>query len=47
MEILCEHQQFRVQVDGQQLFDFTYRFQQLQKLTALKITGDLRLTKVV
>ncbi|XP_069773189.1 galectin-related protein A isoform X2 [Narcine bancroftii] len=47
MEILCEHQQFRVQVDGQQLFDFTYRIQQLQKLTALKIIGDLRLTKVV
>ncbi|XP_062907400.1 galectin-related protein A-like isoform X2 [Mobula hypostoma] len=47
MEILCEHQQFRVQVDGQQLFDFTYRFQQIQKLTALKIIGDLRLTKVV
>ncbi|XP_067847087.1 galectin-related protein A-like isoform X2 [Heptranchias perlo] len=47
MEILCEHQQFRVQVDGQQLFDFTYRVQQLQKLTALKIIGDIRLTKVV
>ncbi|XP_067894469.1 galectin-related protein A-like isoform X1 [Heterodontus francisci] len=47
MEILCEHQQFRVQVDGQQLFDFTHRVQQLQKLTALKITGDVRLTKVV
>ncbi|XP_072896257.1 galectin-related protein A isoform X2 [Hemitrygon akajei] len=47
MEILCEHQQFRVQVDGQQLFDFTYRFQQIHKLTALKIIGDLRLTKVV
>uniref|UniRef100_UPI00398F5541 galectin-related protein A isoform X2 n=1 Tax=Pristiophorus japonicus TaxID=55135 RepID=UPI00398F5541 len=46
MEILCEHQQFRVQVDGQQLFDFTYRVQQLQKLTALKIIGDVRLTKV-
>ncbi|XP_078419360.1 galectin-related protein [Cetorhinus maximus] len=46
MEILCEHQQFRVQVDGQRLFDFTHRIQQLQKLTALKITGDVRLTKV-
>eukprot|EP00062_Callorhinchus_milii_P004131 gi/632942178/ref/XP_007886271.1/ PREDICTED: galectin-related protein A-like [Callorhinchus milii] len=47
MEILCEHQQFRVQVDGQQVFDFTHRIKQLQKLTSLKIVGDVCLTKVV
>lgn len=47
MEILCEHQQFRVQVDGQQVFDFTHRIKQLPKLTSLKIVGDVCLTKVV
>ncbi|KAM4690336.1 galectin-related protein-like [Rhinophrynus dorsalis] len=47
MEILCEHQQMKVLLDGQQLFDFTHRIQQLRTVTALKVTGDIKLTKVV
>ncbi|XP_026135128.1 galectin-related protein B-like [Carassius auratus] len=46
MEIVCEHQQFRILVDGQPLCGFTHRLTQLASLTALKINGDLQLTKV-
>lgn len=46
MEIVCEHQQFRILVDGQPLCGFTHRLTQLASLTALKIHGDLQLTKV-
>ena len=46
IEILSEHQQIRVLVDGQQLCDFTHRVLQIRTVTALKITGDARLTKV-
>ncbi|KAI1895234.1 hypothetical protein AGOR_G00104210 [Albula goreensis] len=46
MEIVCEHQQFRMLVDGQPLCCFTHRLTQLSSLTALHIYGDLQLTKV-
>ncbi|XP_068195123.1 galectin-related protein A-like [Antennarius striatus] len=46
MEIVCEHQQFRILVDGQPLCGFTHRFSPLASLTALRIFGDLQLTKV-
>ncbi|RXM97624.1 Galectin-related protein [Acipenser ruthenus] len=46
MEILCEHQQFRVMVDGQPLCGFAHRIQKLASLTALKVWGDMQLTKV-
>ncbi|XP_040055619.1 galectin-related protein B [Gasterosteus aculeatus] len=46
MEIVCEHQQFRVLVDGQPLCGFTHRLSQLASLTALRVFGDLQLTKV-
>ncbi|XP_053545732.1 galectin-related protein [Bombina bombina] len=46
MEILCEHQQMRILLDGQQLCDFTHQVQQLGTVTSLKITGDIKLTKV-
>ncbi|MEE6492084.1 hypothetical protein FKM82_016466 [Ascaphus truei] len=46
MEILCEHQQMRVLLDGQQLCDFTHRVHQLRTVTSLKVTGDIKLTKV-
>ncbi|XP_035265200.1 galectin-related protein A [Anguilla anguilla] len=46
MEIVCEHQQFRILVDGQPLCGFTHRVTQLASLTALHIYGDLQLTKV-
>uniref|UniRef100_A0AAQ6AKZ1 Galectin n=1 Tax=Amphiprion ocellaris TaxID=80972 RepID=A0AAQ6AKZ1_AMPOC len=46
MEIVCEHQQFRILVDGQPLCGFTHRLSQLASLTALRVFGDLQLTKV-
>ncbi|KAL0969453.1 hypothetical protein UPYG_G00227570 [Umbra pygmaea] len=46
MEIVCEHQQFRILVDGQPLCGFTHRLSPLASLTALRVSGDLHLTKV-
>ncbi|OCT68852.1 galectin-related protein [Xenopus laevis] len=46
MEILCEHQQMRLTLDGQQLCDFAHRVPQLRTVIGLKVTGDIRLTKV-
>lgn len=46
MEIVCEHQQFRILVDGQPLCGFTHRLSPLASLTALSVSGDLQLTKV-
>ncbi|AWP16086.1 Galectin [Scophthalmus maximus] len=46
MEIVCEHQQFRILVDGQPLCGFTHRLIPLASLTALRVFGDLQLTKV-
>uniref|UniRef100_A0A8D0BRY7 Galectin n=1 Tax=Salvator merianae TaxID=96440 RepID=A0A8D0BRY7_SALMN len=46
MEILCEHQQLRVLLDGRQLCSFSHRVQPMQRVSALQISGDLKLTKV-
>ncbi|KAG8560417.1 hypothetical protein GDO81_014970 [Engystomops pustulosus] len=46
MEIHCEHQQMRVLLDGQRLCDFTHRVPQLKAVTGLRVTGDIKLTKV-
>lgn len=46
MEILCEHQQFRILVDGQPLCGFAHRLKHLASLNSLRIIGDLQLTKV-
>ncbi|XP_030628211.1 galectin-related protein B [Chanos chanos] len=46
MEIVCEHQQFRILVDGQPLCCFSHRITQLSSLNALRVVGDLHLTKV-
>ncbi|XP_075879422.1 galectin-related protein B [Nelusetta ayraudi] len=46
MEIVCEHQQFRILVDGQPLCGFSHRLSPLASLTALRVFGDLQLTKV-
>lgn len=46
MELLCEHQQIKVLLDGRQLCDFTHRIQPLNLVKALQITGDVKLTKV-
>uniref|UniRef100_A0A6J0U4A0 Galectin n=1 Tax=Pogona vitticeps TaxID=103695 RepID=A0A6J0U4A0_9SAUR len=46
MELFCEHQQIRVLLDGRQLCSFSHRVQPVQRVTALQISGDLKLTKV-
>uniref|UniRef100_A0A8D0H9W9 Galectin n=1 Tax=Sphenodon punctatus TaxID=8508 RepID=A0A8D0H9W9_SPHPU len=46
MELLCEHQQIRILLDGRQLCDFTHRVQPMHRVTALQISGDIKLTKV-
>ncbi|XP_064514445.1 galectin-related protein A-like isoform X2 [Pseudopipra pipra] len=46
MELLCEHQQIRVLLDGRQLCDFTHRIQPLNLVKVLQISGDIKLTKV-
>lgn len=46
MELLCEHQQIRVLLDGRQLCDFTHRIQPLNLVKVLRISGDIKLTKV-
>ncbi|KYO21710.1 galectin-related protein A isoform X1 [Alligator mississippiensis] len=46
MELLCEHQQMRVLIDGRQFCDFTHRIQTLSMITSLHISGDVILTKV-
>uniref|UniRef100_A0A674IN90 Galectin n=1 Tax=Terrapene triunguis TaxID=2587831 RepID=A0A674IN90_9SAUR len=46
MELFCEHQQIRVLLDGRQLCYFTHRIQPLHLVTALQISGDIKLTKV-
>ncbi|KAA8581821.1 hypothetical protein FQN60_008561 [Etheostoma spectabile] len=47
MEIVCEHQQFRILVDGQPLCGFSHRVLRLASLTALRVCGDLQLTKSI
>lgn len=46
MEIVCEHQQFRILVDGQPLCGFTHRLSPLASLSTLRVFGDFQLTKV-
>ncbi|KAM6960776.1 galectin-related protein A isoform 2-T2 [Aplochiton taeniatus] len=46
MEIVCEHQQFRILVDGQPLCGFTHRLSPLASLSTLRVFGDVQLTKV-
>uniref|UniRef100_A0A8C2U498 Galectin n=1 Tax=Coturnix japonica TaxID=93934 RepID=A0A8C2U498_COTJA len=41
MELLCEHQQIKVLLDGRQICDFTHRIQPLNLVKALQITGDV------
>uniref|UniRef100_A0A8D2Q920 Galectin n=1 Tax=Varanus komodoensis TaxID=61221 RepID=A0A8D2Q920_VARKO len=47
MELFCEHQQIRILLDGRQLCSFSHRVQPIQRVTALQISGDVKLTKVV
>ncbi|CAJ0937368.1 unnamed protein product [Ranitomeya imitator] len=46
MEIVCQHRQMQVFLDGQRLCDFTHRVPQLKAVTGLRVIGDIKLTKV-
>ncbi|TRY55416.1 hypothetical protein DNTS_034428 [Danionella cerebrum] len=46
IEIHCEHQRFRIFVDGHQLFDFYHKVKSLQAINMIRIEGSLQLTKL-
>lgn len=46
IEIHCEHQRFRIFVDGHQLFDFYHKVKSLPSIDAVRIQGDLQITKL-
>uniref|UniRef100_A0A8C6WWA2 Galectin n=1 Tax=Neogobius melanostomus TaxID=47308 RepID=A0A8C6WWA2_9GOBI len=46
MEIHCEHQRFRIFVDGHQLFDFYHKIKSLPSIDTVRIDGDLHITKL-
>uniref|UniRef100_A0A671Q3N5 Galectin n=1 Tax=Sinocyclocheilus anshuiensis TaxID=1608454 RepID=A0A671Q3N5_9TELE len=46
IEIHCEHQRFRIFVDGHQLFDFYHKVKSLQAINMIQIVGSLQITKL-
>ncbi|XP_061915468.1 galectin-related protein B-like [Entelurus aequoreus] len=46
VEIHCEHQRFRIFVDGHQLFDFYHKVKSLTSIDTVRIAGDLQITKL-
>ncbi|CAB1432590.1 unnamed protein product [Pleuronectes platessa] len=46
VEIHCEHQRFRIFVDGHSLFDFYHKVKSLPSIDSVRIQGDLQITKL-
>lgn len=46
IEIHCEHQRFRIFVDGHQLFDFYHKVKSLLTIDMISIDGSLQITKL-
>ncbi|XP_054455897.1 galectin-related protein-like [Anoplopoma fimbria] len=46
IEIHCEHQRFRIFVDGHQLFDFYHKVKSISSIDTVQIKGDLHITKL-
>uniref|UniRef100_A0A8C2XIW8 Galectin n=1 Tax=Cyclopterus lumpus TaxID=8103 RepID=A0A8C2XIW8_CYCLU len=46
IEIHCEHQRFRIFVDGHQLFDFYHKVKCFSSIDTVQIQGDLLITKL-
>ncbi|KAG5266571.1 hypothetical protein AALO_G00233640 [Alosa alosa] len=46
IEIHCEHQRFRIFVDGHQLFDFYHKVKSLLSIDMIRIDGSLQITKL-
>uniref|UniRef100_A0A673MHU3 Lectin, galactoside-binding-like b n=1 Tax=Sinocyclocheilus rhinocerous TaxID=307959 RepID=A0A673MHU3_9TELE len=44
IEIHCEHQRFRIFVDGHQLFDFYHKVKSLPAINMIRIVGSLQKT---
>lgn len=41
--ILCDHQQFKVAVDGRHLLDYKHRVKDLRSITQVEVEGDVTL----
>lgn len=46
IEIHCEHQRFRIFVDGHSLFDFYHKVKSLLSIEVIRIDGSLQITKL-
>ncbi|KAM3862834.1 galectin-related protein B-like [Diretmus argenteus] len=46
VEIHCEHQRFRIFVDGHQLFDFYHKVKSLPSIDTVRIDGGIHITKL-
>lgn len=46
VEIHCEHQRFRIFVDGHPLFDFYHKVKSLTSIDTVRINGALQITKL-
>ncbi|XP_068423796.1 galectin-related protein-like isoform X2 [Clinocottus analis] len=46
IEIHCEHQRFRIFVDGHPLFDFYHKVKSFSSIDTIQIRGDLLITKL-
>ncbi|XP_061429810.1 galectin-related protein-like isoform X1 [Lethenteron reissneri] len=46
LEIACEHQRFKVSIDGHLIFDFCHRVQSVSLINTLKIKGSVTITKI-
>ncbi|CAL9687863.1 unnamed protein product [Knipowitschia caucasica] len=46
IELHCEHERFRIFVDGHQLFDFYHKIKSLPSIDTVRIDGDLHITKL-
>uniref|UniRef100_UPI00358F03FA galectin-related protein A-like n=1 Tax=Myxine glutinosa TaxID=7769 RepID=UPI00358F03FA len=46
MDISCEHQRFKVDVDGQFICEFSHQVLSLSRINMLKISGNLYITKI-
>ncbi|XP_046885865.1 galectin-related protein B-like [Hypomesus transpacificus] len=46
IEVHCEHQRFRIFVDGHPLFDFYHKIKSLTSIDTVRIDGGLHITKL-
>ncbi|XP_070082529.1 galectin-5-like [Equus caballus] len=44
--IMCEEHRFKVEVDGQHLFDYKHRLKDLPTINVLEVVGDIQLSGI-